>query len=96
MNKYSVTKLPSDILSEVAKNHKKARKLHKYSQAELAVRSGVSLGTIKRFENSGQISFEYLLKLAYLLDSLADFESIFKNECDKLEIEKLFNSKNKK
>ena len=96
MNKYSVTKLPSDILIEVAERHKKARKLNRYSQAELALRSGVSLGTIKRFESTGQISFESLLKLAYLLNSLDDFESIFDNETNRLEIEKLFQRKNKK
>lgn len=93
MNKYSLTKLPSDILKEVAERHKKLRKSHKYSQAELAKRSGVSLGTIKRFESTGQIAFESLLKLAYLLNALDDFNAIFFRE-DTAAIEKLFSPKN--
>ena len=63
MKNYSLNKLPSDILSEVALKHKRLRKKHKLSQAELAERSGVSLGSIKRFEQSGRISLESLLKL---------------------------------
>jgi transcriptional regulator with XRE-family HTH domain len=93
MNKYSVTKLPSDILKEIAERHKILRKSHKYSQAELAKRSGVSLGTIKRFESTGQIAFESLLKLAYLLNSLNDFNTIFLKEDNLAEIEKLFSTK---
>ena len=77
MKNYSLNKLPSDILSEVALKHKRLRKKHKLSQAELAERSGVSLGSIKRFEQSGRISLESLLKLAYLLDRLEDFNEVF-------------------
>jgi transcriptional regulator with XRE-family HTH domain len=92
MNRYSLTKVPSDILKEIADRHKKLRKINKYSQAELAKRSGVSLGTIKRFESTGQIALESLLKLAYLLDSLNDFNAIFLKE-DMSKIEKLFSTK---
>ncbi len=95
MNKYSVTKLPSDILKEISENHKKLRKSLKISQAELAARSGVSLGTIKRFESTGQIALESLLKLAYLLNALQDFEGVFKREETLANIEKLFTIKNK-
>lgn len=95
MNKYSITKLPSDILKDIADRHKVLRKLYKYSQAELAKRSGVSLGTIKRFESTGQIALESLLKLAYLLNSLNDFETIFYKEDNMEAIEKLFSAKSR-
>lgn len=95
MNKYSITKLPSDILADIAENHKKLRKSLKLSQAELAKRSGVSLGTIKRFESSGQIALESLLKLAYLLNALQDFETVFKRDNNLEEIKKLFSTKTK-
>jgi transcriptional regulator with XRE-family HTH domain len=93
MNKYSIAKLPSDILKEIAENHKRLRKSLKLSQAELATRSGVSLGTIKRFERTGQIALESLLKLAYLLNALQDFETIFKRDEDLTAVKKLFSSK---
>jgi len=56
----------------------------------LAKRSGVSLGSIKRFELTGQISLESLLKLAHVLNRLNDFELIFKSLDNLEKIEKLF------
>lgn len=95
MNEYSLYKLPSDILRETAQNHKKLRKLLKLSQKELAERSGVSLGSIKRFEQTGKISYESLLKLAHILGRLKAFENLFAPQEDLKRIEKLFVNKNK-
>ncbi len=53
---------------ELASKHKLIRKQLTLTQGELAERSGVSLGSIKRFESSGQISLESLLKLAQILN----------------------------
>ena len=52
------------------------RKALGYTQLELSSRSGVSLGSLKRFENSGQISLESLLKLALVLECLGDFSAV--------------------
>jgi len=92
MNKYSVKPLPSDIQSALAERFRKLRKAEGYSQAEMAQRSGVSLGSLKRFELTGQISLESLLKLAYLLDRLEDFMKVFEPGVDMKRLEKLFNS----
>jgi transcriptional regulator with XRE-family HTH domain len=74
----------------MAKKVRALRKQMGYSQAELALRSGVSLGSIKRFERSGQISLESLVKMAHLLDRLNDFDVVFQSkEIDK-EIKNLF------
>jgi len=56
----------------------------------LAKKSGVSLGSIKRFEQTDQISLASLLKLAHLLERLEDFDMLFKISEDFKEIEKLF------
>lgn len=83
MGKYSINKLPRDVMHEMALKNRSLRKSKKLSQSELAERSGVSLGSIKRFEQSGQISFESLLKLAHVMDRLNDFDSLFlKNESE--------------
>ena len=63
MSKYSINKVPTDILKETALKLKQLRKQKKWSQAELANKSGVSLGSLKRFESIGQISFSSLLYL---------------------------------
>jgi len=47
-----------------------------YIQTECATRSDVSLGSVKRFESSGQISLESLLKLAFVLECLGDFSTV--------------------
>jgi len=89
MNKYNIQKQPSDILEETAEKFKILRKSKKWSQAEMATRSGVSLGSLKRFETTGQISFFSLLKLANLLQRLPDFEEIF-TVTEKEDLSKLF------
>lgn len=47
------------------------------SQQTLADRSGVSYGVLKKFERTGQISLESLLKLALTLNSLEEFGHLF-------------------
>lgn len=96
MNRYSLEKLPADILQETALKHRQLRKQLKLSQSQMAERSGVSLGSIKRFERTGKISFEALLKLAHLLGRLADVESLFSPKNDLAEIEKLFSDKTRR
>ncbi len=96
MGKFGVNKYPADFLEELAQKHKTLRKHSKLSQSELAKRSGVSLGSIKRFESTGQISLESLLKLAQILNRINDFEFIFKPIENFEEIEKLFSDKTRK
>lgn len=95
MNKYSITKQPSFVMKEVAAREKNIRKNRKISQAELAERSGVSLGSLKRFESTGQISFESLLRLAHFFDVLDGFDALFPNEEAHSKIAALFTKTNK-
>lgn len=48
------------------------------SQKELAVRSGVSYASVRRFESLGEISLQSLMKIALALDCLEDFNGLFK------------------
>lgn len=90
MKNYSVNKVPSQIILDLASRFKKIRKNQKFSQSETALRSGVSLGSLKRFEQTGQISLESLLKLSHLLSHLEDFDAVFEEKPDMKAIEKLF------
>ena len=49
---------------------------HGWSRAELGARAGVAVPTLRRFEDTGQISLERLLKLASALDFVADFDHV--------------------
>ena len=53
------------------------RKRRKISQEVLARKSGVSLGSLKRFEQSGEISLKSLTKLAIALGVEDEMEALF-------------------
>jgi transcriptional regulator with XRE-family HTH domain len=90
MKNYSVNKVPSITMQELALRFKKIRKSQKKSQSETASKSGVSLGSLKRFEQTGQISLESLLMLAHFFDRLSEFDAVFEESTDLKAIEKLF------
>lgn len=90
MKNYKTVKTPNFVLTEIAEKFKILRKSKKISQSNLALKSTVSLGSIKRFEQTGHISLESLLKIAHILNRLEDFSSLFILVDDNLRIEKLF------
>jgi transcriptional regulator with XRE-family HTH domain len=90
---YSLEPTPYETGLQIAERHRAMRKRLKISQQEMAERSGVSLGSLKRFENSGKISLESLLKLVHLLGRLSDFDYVLKEGENPDDIEKLFTNK---
>lgn len=93
MSKYSATKTPSAVMEELILKVQQLRKKVKISQLELSKRSGVSFGSVKRFETTGQISLESLLKLAYFFNRLEDFTPVFQIDSDLGNVAKLFSNK---
>ena len=69
-------KTPIEIMQELKAKFREQRKALGYTQNELATRSMVSLGSLKRFERSGQIALEDLLKLVLVLECLGDFGGV--------------------
>ncbi len=57
-------KFPQEIAKDIALQEKKKRKKRKLTQVELSKRAGVSLASLKRFEQTGEISFVSLIKIA--------------------------------
>lgn len=76
MQKY-IWETPEEIMMIVSNNTKKLRKRLKISRRKLSEMSGVSYGSIKRFEETGNISFLSLTKIAMALDASRDIKSIF-------------------
>lgn len=70
-------KFPNEIAKDIAEKEKAMRKRQRMTQAELSVRSGVSLASLKRFEQTGEISFVSLLKIASVLDVMEEFDQLF-------------------
>ncbi len=69
---------PHDLTIQIAEQAKEKRLSLNLTQHSLSERSGVSLGVLKKFERTGKISVESLLKIALVLDSLAEFSALFK------------------
>ncbi len=67
---------PQDTLREIAARFKARRLAMNLTQEGLANRSGVNWNSLKRFERTGLIAFDSLLKLALVLRCLGDFERI--------------------
>lgn len=69
-------KSPADVQDELRARFRKLRLKLNLTQEGLAKRSGVTLPTLRRFERTGLISFDSLLKLALVLDCLGDFDKV--------------------
>ena len=72
--------MPVNIMAQLKDNFKQRRLQFDLTQQGLSKRSGVSLGSLKRFELTGQISLDSLLKLALVLECLDDFATIAKQK----------------
>lgn len=78
MHQY-IWETPEEINMKIAANLRRIRKRLGISQAKLSELSGVSYGSVKRFESSGQISFLSLTKLAIALGTVDEIKALFEN-----------------
>lgn len=78
MNQY-VWETAEEMDAALAKRIRGIRKRRRLTQQDLSERSGVSLGTLKRFETTGQISLLSLTKLAIALGCENEIRSLFDN-----------------
>ncbi len=83
-------KTPGEIDQLIAGRMKAIRKRRKLSQKKLSEKSGVSLGSVKRFEQSGEISLISLTKIAIALELHQELEQLFE-EVPFLSIEEIIN-----
>lgn len=67
---------PEETGKQLAEKVRALRLSRKWKQSTLATRSGVSLASLRRFEQSGRISLQSLLRLAFALGRLDEFASI--------------------
>lgn len=71
-------KTPTEVQKELALRAKALRLDMNLTQAGLAARVGISVGTLKRFEKSGEIQFNHLLRIALVLDRLPEFDNLLR------------------
>lgn len=69
---------PEDVAGTLALRIKELRLAKKWKQKTLAERSGVSEASLKRFEQTGKVSLESLLKIVSALGRLDDLADLLK------------------
>lgn len=71
-------KTGSDIIRELGKRYSEYRKRMKYTQKEVAEKSGLSVFTISTFENGSStgITLASFIKLLRVIDSLEETEKL--------------------
>lgn len=85
-------KTPPEIEKLISERVRAIRKKRKISQQKLSELSGVSLGSLKRFERSGEISLLSLIKIAIALDIDNELTHLFE-DVPPLSIEEILNEK---
>lgn len=86
-------KTPETYMLHIAQRERVIRKKRKLSRADLSKRSNVSYGSLKRFEETGNISLASLIKIAIALDCIDEFESLFRTKKPE-SIEDIINGRN--
>lgn len=85
-NIFFTQKTPPEIARNLAEKIKQRRKKKKISQEKLAEKSGVSLGSIKRFETKYEISLVSFIKILVALDLDSELDDLFtKKEYNSIE-----------
>lgn len=69
--------IPMEIQKEIARKEKERRKDKGLTQEELARRAGLSLSSLRRFEQTGEISFASLVRIGSVLDDEKAFLDLF-------------------
>ena len=68
---------PSDIAQQLADRLRRIRRRKKITQQQLAARSNVSYASLCRFEQTGLISLESLIKLSIELGVIEEIKDLF-------------------
>jgi transcriptional regulator with XRE-family HTH domain len=68
---------PREMALGIAGRAKALRLYREWTQEETADRAGITLATYRRFERTGMISLERLLRLAVILDARRGFDILF-------------------
>jgi len=86
---------PGFMAKKIAIWIRKERIKQQLTQADLSTKTGISLSTLKHFEQKGEISLIRLLKIASILGVVVNFERIFEEDIPDSIEEHLYNKTQK-
>lgn len=67
---------PQEVMIDCAKRIKALRMEQNLTQRILATKVGIAVGTIIRFEKTGEIQWNHLLRIALVLGCLSEFDAL--------------------
>ena len=70
-------KTPGEMARTLADRARALRLLRSWTRITLAKRAGVSVASLKRFENTGKASLELVFKVAHALGRLHECDALF-------------------
>ena len=70
---------PQELQDELRKTIKYRRKCMRITQAELAIKTQIPLGTLRKFEQTGAGSLANLIRIIVVLDLTTEWSSFLKN-----------------
>jgi transcriptional regulator with XRE-family HTH domain len=68
---------PGEVAGAVAERARARRVALGLTQVEAAERTGIGLSSLRRFESTGRIGFDALVRLAFVLDAVAPLGALF-------------------
>lgn len=68
---------PGEVAGTVAERARACRVALGLTQAEAAERTGIGLSSLRRFESTGRIGFDALVRLAFVLDAVEPLGALF-------------------
>ena len=74
---FNIQQTPEQIAKGAAERAAKRRRELELTQAQLAERAGMSLGSLRRFEQTGAVAFESLVRICIALGCEDDLEALF-------------------
>lgn len=68
---------PAEVMAQLAARAKRRRIDAGLTQRDLAEKAGISYGALRLFEMRGKASLEAVVKIAFVLQTEAEFEDLF-------------------
>lgn len=68
---------PASVALDMARREKDRRRRLGITQEQMAVRAGVSLGSLRRFEQTGRASLDVVVRIARVLDCEPEVDRLF-------------------
>ena len=71
---------PNSVAQALVSRVKQRRVSKRLTQAELAQKAGLPIATYRRFEQKAKITLSGLLQIAFALDCMSDFNTLFASQ----------------